>query len=191
MNADRHPYQRKHDEQPKRHRAGRRAAWAAAGLLGLLLAALAICAGVGWLYLLRSSGGLAAGPKLSGALPLEELAAQGAQPLLRMVVAWLPAGFAAGLALRLSTRLPALWVSAACGLLAVLMLGGTTAASEALIHNERFAAHLRAGFERPGVWTAVALVVIGSLLALAAAAVGPRGRAAAATGAGAGGPAAA
>jgi hypothetical protein len=170
---------------------GRRAARAAGALLGWLVATVAICAGVGWLYLLRDSGGLAAGPSLSGALPLQELAAQGAQPLLRMAVAWLPAGFAAGLAVRLSTRLPALWVSAGCGLLAAVILGGTTAASEALIHNERVAAHLRSGIEQPGVWAAVALVVIGSLLALAVVAAGPRGRAAAATGAGASGPAAA
>jgi hypothetical protein len=108
-----------------------------------------------------------------------------------MAVAWLPAGFAAGLAVRLSTRLPALWVSAACGLLAAVILGATTAASEALIHNERFSAHLRQGFERAGVLAAVALVVIGSLLALAAVAAARRGRAAGATGAGASGPAAA
>jgi hypothetical protein len=130
---------------------------------------VAICAGVGWLYLLRDVGALALGPKLSGALPLEELASRGAQPLLRMIVAWLPAGLAIGIALALCTRLRTAAVGASAGLLALVVLGSTTAASEAVSRNERLSEHVWPALSRSGVWAAVALVVMGSILGAVAA----------------------
>jgi hypothetical protein len=148
---------------------------------------LAIVGGVGWLYLIRDVHALAHGPTVSGALPLEELAARGSQPLLRMAVAWLPAGFAAGLALVLATRLRAVWVAVSTGLLALLILGSTTAASEAVSHNETFFEHVRPALHRSGLWTAICFAVIGSILAVAAVRTGPRGRTAGSTGARAGG----
>lgn len=156
--------------------------------LGWLLAVVAIVAGVGWLYLIRRVHLLGHGPAVSGALPLEELARKGSQPLLRMVVAWLPAGFAAGLALLLTTRLRAAWVAASCGLLALLILGSTTAASEAVSTSERFGAHVAPALHQSGVWTAVALVVIGATLAATAAGLRPRGRGAGSSEVGATGP---
>jgi hypothetical protein len=149
-----------------------------------LLAVLAMCGGIGWLYLLRDSSALAAGPHLRGALPLEELADRGAQPLLRMLVAWLPAGFAAGLALTLGTRMHAASVAIASGVLAFAILFATTAASEAVIHNERLSAHLGPALARSGLWGAVAFVIIGSLLAAAAAAARRARRPAASSSAG-------
>jgi hypothetical protein len=113
---------------------------------------------------------------VTGALPLEELAQRASQPLLRMAVAWLPAGFAAGLALALGTRMRLLAIAAATGALALLVLFSTTAASEAVSHNETFAEHVRSALERSGLWTAVAFVVIGSILAVAVAGTGRRGR---------------
>jgi hypothetical protein len=148
---------------------------------------LAIVGGVGWLYLIRDVHVLAHGPMVSGALPLEELASKGSQPLLRMAVAWLPAGFAAGLALALATRLRAAVIGVASGVLALLILGSTTAASEALSHNETFAEHIRPALHRSGLWTAIFLTVIGSILAVVAARTGPPGRAAGSTGVRAGG----
>lgn len=150
-----------------------------------------MCAGVGWLYLLRGVGAVAAGPRVSGALPLEELARHGAQPLLRMAVAWLPAGFAVGLALRLGAGLRAPAVAIGCGLLSLVLLGSSTAASEAVSRNERFGAHVLPALHRSGVWTAVAFAVIGSLLAVAALRGGPRRRGSDATDAAGSGSAAA
>jgi hypothetical protein len=136
--------------------------------LGWLLAIVAVCAGLGWLYLLRGTGALAAGPAARGALPLQELAGQGAQPLLRMAVAWLPAGFAAALALGLCTRMRLAAIAVGVGLLSFALLFSSTAASEAVSRNERLSAHLVPALQRTGLWTAVALVVIGSLPGAAA-----------------------
>jgi hypothetical protein len=154
---------------------------------GWLLAVVAVVAGVGWLYLLRRVNVLAVGPKMSGALPLEELARQGAQPLLRMAVAWLPAGFAAGLALAIATRMRPAAVVTGSGLLALFILGSTTAASEAVSRSEPLADHVWPALSRSGLWTAVAFTVIGSILAAAAARAGPRGRSRASRSARAGG----
>ena len=109
---------------------------------------LAIVGGVGWLYLIRDVHLLAHGPSVSGALPLEELAQRSSQPLLRMAVAWLPAGFAAGLALALTTRLRGAVIAASTGLLALAILFSTTAASEAVSHNESFAEHVRSSLRQ-------------------------------------------
>lgn len=128
-----------------------------------------LCAGVGWLYLLRDVGALALGPKLSGALPLEELASRGAQPLLRVVLAWLPAGFTIGIAFAICTRLRGVTVGLSAGILALVVLGSTTAASEAVSRNERFSEHVWPALAQPGVWGAVAIVVTGSVLGAAAA----------------------
>ena len=128
------------------------------------VALLAICGGVGWLYLLRQWGALPIGGRVAGALPLEELALGGAQPLLRMVAAWLPAGIAAGIALGAATRLRAGSVAAACGALGLFVIGATTIGSEAVIHNAPVASHVWPALARPGVWVAVALIATGSLL---------------------------
>src|SRR4051812_25654475 len=81
--------------RPPRRRPG--AAAAAAVALSVLVATLAA---FGWLYVLRRSGAIAAGPELPDALPLQRLAGGAAQPLSRVVLAWLPAGVVAGLALK-------------------------------------------------------------------------------------------
>jgi hypothetical protein len=146
--------------------------------LGWALAVAAIVAGVGWLYLIRRVHLLGHGPLVAGALPLEELANKGSQPLLRMVVAWVPAGFAAGLALVLATRMRTVAVALSSGVLALLILGTTTAASEAVSRSEPFADHIGPALQRSGLWTAVGLTVIGSILAVVAAGARPRRRAA-------------
>src|SRR5205085_604507 len=79
------------------------------GALGVAVTVVATAAGVGWLYLLFQWGALDAGPHVSGALPLQQLAGNEAQPLLRVAVAWLPAGVAAGAALTALTRMG--WVA--------------------------------------------------------------------------------
>lgn len=143
-----------------------------------MLAGLAIVAGVGWLYLIRDVHLLAHGPVVSGALPLEELASKGSQPLGRMLVAWLPTGFAAGVALLLTTRMRPAAVVLASGLLALVILGSTTAASEAVSRSEPLADHVSPALHQSGLWTAVCLTAIGSILAVAAARPARRGRSA-------------
>jgi hypothetical protein len=128
---------------------------------------LAIFAGTGWLYLLRGLGGLAVGPHIAGALPLQQLAGDADQPLLRVVLAWLPAGIVAGVALAKLTRLGVL---ARTGLVfvvsaALLVLAGAT--SDAVSISDPFATHLGPQAGRTGTWVAVALMVIGSLLVAA------------------------
>lgn len=74
-----------------------------------VLAVVAVLAGtaaaVGWLYLLRDAGALRSGPALRDALALDRLAGRDAQPLLRVLVAFVPAGLFVGLALRALTPL--------------------------------------------------------------------------------------
>jgi hypothetical protein len=162
----------------------RRTAWRALrATVAWLLVVLSVAAGLGWLYLLSKLHAFDFGPRQSGALPLEELASQGSQPLGRMVVAWLPAGAAATLALTWVARVSTAWAPVGVALVAAPTLYLTTAGSEALTHNEPFGDHLGPALEQSGLWSALVLIVLGSLLAAAAARVGRRGRGTAASGA--------
>ena len=117
------------DEPADRAHAGRVVA-------GIALLLLAVCAGMGWLYLLREAGALDAGPRLSGALPLEQLARGDDQPLLRVAAAWVPAGLAAGLALAWATGWGRGRRALAVGLLGFVVLFATGAVSDAVAVNE-------------------------------------------------------
>ena len=158
---------------PRRH-AGR-------VVVGLAFALLALCAGMGWLYLLRELGALDAGPRLSRALPLEQLARGDDQPLLRVAVAWLPAGAAAGLALTWALGWGPVRRGLAVGLLGAVLLFATGAASDAIAVNERVATTLGSQFSHEGIWIEVACIVIGSLLIGRASWAGSRDAAAAAS----------
>jgi hypothetical protein len=130
--------------------------------------AVAVCgtaAGVGWLYLLRHASPLAAGPRLHEALPLQRLAGGATQPLARVVVAWLPAGLAAGLVLGAAGYRRR-------GVRAALMFGSTLvlllalgAAADAVTASESLQSHVAAQPQRAATWLAAALVAIGSALA--------------------------
>ncbi len=128
-----------------------------------LIALGALIAGVGALYLMRKIGLLAIGPDVRGALPLQQLAGGEAQPLFRMVLAWVPAGFIAGLALATLTKLGPFArtaVLAAMGALVLLLAG---AAADAIAITDSLGPHLLPQLARVGTWTAVALFVAGSL----------------------------
>ena len=123
-----------------------------------------VAGGIGWLYLVRHMALLGFGPRLGGALPLQQLAGEASQPLARMAVAWVPTGAAAGLVLAVLTRArvgPRLLGLAAISFITLYL---TTAASDAVAQNERFSAHLGAPLQRDGLWAAVLLTLIGSLL---------------------------
>jgi hypothetical protein len=118
---------------------------------------------MGWLYLLRHVGVLNAGPSVPGALPLQQLAGDDAQPLLRVAVVWLPLGAVAGGALGaagvsgLARRVA--WV----GAVTVVVLIVTGAISDAAAISGPVGSHVGAQFGRTGTWVATALMVIGSL----------------------------
>jgi hypothetical protein len=123
-----------------------------------------VVAGMGWLYLLRHAGVLDAGPSVSGALPLQQLAGDDAQPLLRMAVAWLPLGAVAGAGLSaagVSGRgRRVAWVG---GVTAVVLIV-TGAISDAAAISGAVGSHLGPQFGRAGTSVTTALMIIGSLL---------------------------
>ena len=152
-----------------RRRSGRAALHGLARALATIAAftavVTAVVVGTGWLYLLRGVHDLAIGPRLQGALPLQQLAGGAAQPLARMVVAWMPTGIALGLALTALTRLTR-WgrtVVAAVGA-GVLLVAGA-AVSDAIAQNDSVQAHLAGAVSLRGVWTAVALLGLGVAVA--------------------------
>jgi hypothetical protein len=132
-----------------------------AGIAACAAVIVAVAAGTGWLYLLRHVHGLAAGPRLRGALPLQQLAGGDAQPLARMVVAWLPTGLALGLSLTALTRLPRFGRTVVATLGAAVLLVASATVSDAVAQNERVQAHLSGALSLGGVWMAVALLALG------------------------------
>lgn len=136
----------------------------ARGLAAFVLLVALVAAGVGWLYLLRDAHALRAGPKLYDALPLQRLAGQGSQPLLRLVVAWLPTGIAAGVALMLLTRLGRVTRAIAAGVVtwvALFLAGGI---SDAVTESDPLTSHLGAQPHRAALWVAAGLVLLGALI---------------------------
>jgi hypothetical protein len=127
------------------------------------VAIAATAGGVGWLYLLRRAGALDAGPRLTDALPLQRLAGEAAQPLLRLLVAWLPAGIVAGLAMRAAgVGRPARAAVAFVACAALLLAAG--AAADALTANDPFRSHLGVQPERAATWLAAGLMALGAVI---------------------------
>ena len=115
----------------------------------------------GWLYLLRDAGVLDLGPDVRGALPLQQLAGSDGQPLLRLLLVWIPAGALAAAALTTSRLRPARRVLAVAGVAAVvLFLAG--AVSDAAAISDPVPSHLAAQLTRPGTLVAVALIAVGA-----------------------------
>jgi hypothetical protein len=148
------------------HRTPRVRPWliASAGVLAALAFALAaLFAGIGILYLIRDAGAFGIGPDVRGALPLEQLAGQDAQPLFHMVIAWIPAGFCAGLALAALTRIGSLARTLSLAALAVIVLMLAGGISDSVAVNDPLSPHLVPQLTRGGTWIAVALFAIGAL----------------------------
>jgi hypothetical protein len=142
--------------------------------LVVVLGVLGAVAGVGLLYLLRNAGVGDAGPKASGALPLEQLAASDAQPLLRMALAWLPVGLAVGALIATVTRVRpvlALVVAALTAGVVLVVSGGVSVSVE---NNESLTGHLTALLGAAGTWVSIALLVIGVAAGQALAAASAR-----------------
>jgi hypothetical protein len=138
----------------------------AARIAGAWMVAVgSVAAGIGVLYLIRGTGTLAIGPSVRGALPLEQLAGRDAQPLAALIVAWVPAGLVAGLALRGATRMGPAARAISLALLAEVLLVLAGAASDAAAINEPLKPHLIPQLGRPGVLVAVILFAAGSMFA--------------------------
>ncbi len=129
-------------------------------------ALLAIAGGTGVLYLLRTHGLLDTGPHVSGALALQQLAGDSAQPLARMAVAFGGAGLAAGIAVgaltRLSAEAAALIAAALCWLVEVAAGAGGDAIANSITLWPRVGPQL----DRQAPWVAAGLVLFSTYLAV-------------------------
>jgi hypothetical protein len=133
-------------------------------VVALVVSLAALFAGVGILYLIRGAA-LGFGPGVRGALPLEQLAGQDAQPLSHMVIAWVPAGFAAGIALASLTKLGAAARTVSLTALAAVSLLLAGALADSIAVNDPLSPHIAPQLTRGGTWIAVALFAAGSLCA--------------------------
>jgi hypothetical protein len=120
------------------------------------------------LYLLRGAGLLPYGPDVPGALPLQQLDRSDAQPLARIVAAWVPAGAAAGLALR-GAGVGVLARVVSTGVLGALLLIAAGAVSDAATVSGAVPSHVTGQLSREGTWLAAGLMMLGAALV-------PRGR---------------
>jgi hypothetical protein len=125
----------------------------------------AVAGAIGWLYALRHVGVLKAGPKLADALPLQRLAGGARQPLVRVVVAWLPAGLVAGVGLGLVSRMRRPGRGLVVFVLGLALVLVVAAASDSVTHNEPIRSHLREQPHRAVTWLAAGLMALGAVLA--------------------------
>ena len=135
------------------------------GVAAFVVALAALFAGVGILYLIHQTGAIGLGPRVHHALPLEQLAGKDSQPLFHLLIAWVPAGFVAGLALIALTRFGVVARTASLTVLAALILLLAGAISDSVAVNDPLSPHLAPQLSRGGTWIAVALFALGSLCA--------------------------
>jgi len=121
-------------------------------------------AGIGWLYLMRHSGALDAGPGLKGALPLQRLAGGATQPALRLVAAWLPTGLVTGLLLVAAGYRRRVVRAAVMFPLTLVLLLALGAMADAVTVSERLRDHLTAQPGRLAIWVAAGLVAAGAAI---------------------------
>jgi sulfite exporter TauE/SafE len=133
-----------------------------AAALGVAIGGTA--AGIGWLYLLRDAAALDAGPSVREALPLQRLAGGAAQPLLRLVIAWLPAGLIAGVLLAAAGYRRRAVRAAVMFALTLVLLLALGAMADAVTASERLGDHLTAQPGRAATWLAAALVAAGAAM---------------------------
>jgi hypothetical protein len=131
----------------------------------VLLGLLAPVAGVGLLYLLRGAHIAGTGSHIRGALPLESLAGDDAQPLARVALAWLPVGLVTGALFAVFTRTPRLLTLVVAMVIAGVVLVVNVGVSISIENNESLTKHLHRGFDVAGPWVSLSLLVIGSSVA--------------------------
>lgn len=134
-------------------------------MIAWVLAIAVILAGIGWLDLLRRQGLAGVGPRVPGALPLEQLAANDAQPLLRLMAAWLPVGALSARALAAGSRLSTHGQIVALVFVAALLLGFVGAVSDAATISGPLSEHVLPQLWRAGTVVAVVLIGLGAMAA--------------------------
>lgn len=130
----------------------------------VLIVFAAVAAGIGWLYVLRHAAVLRVGPRFADALPLQRLAGGAAQPLGRLVVAWVPAGIVAGLGIGLVSGLHRAARGVVVFVLALALVLGATLMSDSLTHNESIRSQIHNEPHRAAAWVAAGLMALGALL---------------------------
>lgn len=131
--------------------------------MSLVGVAVCVVAAVGWLYLLRPVGVLALGPGIPGALPLQQLAGQDDQPLLRLAVVWVPSGAVAALLLRRPGGIRPAVALAIIAAVAAVLLVASGAVSDAVAVNEGVGTHVTPQFTRAGTLLALVFMLAGAL----------------------------
>ncbi len=142
------------------------AARLARGAVAWTAALLAIAGGTGVLYLLRGGGLLAAGPHVSGALSLQQLAGDAAQPLARVALAFGGAGLVAGIAVGALTRLSAEAGALIAATLCWLVEIAAGAGGDAIANSIRFWPRVAPQLDRQASWVAGGLVLFSAYLAI-------------------------
>ena len=143
-------------------RALRRVMRAVGASAGVILATFtAVLTGTGLLYGARGLGWFATGPRLPDALPLLQLASLDAQPLVRVVAAWLLAGAVLGLALFRIKPAPRAIIAGGLGLVLLLF---ASEASFALARNLRLSSVLASRVPGSGAWIEDLLLAAGAAL---------------------------
>jgi hypothetical protein len=133
--------------------------------LGAVLAcALIVAGGVGWLNVLGGVPLLDAGPLVPGALPLQRLAGNEAQPLVRVLVAWIGAGLVMGAVLAAAGRTGRLKRATAAALTGGVTLVALGALQDAITTSEPVLGHVLPQFTREGLWVAVTVLAACALI---------------------------
>ena len=129
----------------------------------VLTAVLVVAGGVGWMALLAHVAPLGVGPPVPGALPLQRLAGGEAQPLVRVLFAWIGAGLAMRAVLASAPRggLPRAATAAIVGAVTLVAVGGV---QDAVTASEPLAGHLLPQVTHAGLWVAVAVLAACALI---------------------------
>jgi hypothetical protein len=130
-------------------------------LVTVLAAVLVVAGGIGWLSLLTGVALLDAGPPVPGALPLRRLAGADAQPLARVLAAWLGAGIVMAAVLAPRRRVARALVAALIGLVTLVAIG---AVQDAVTTSEPPFGHVLSQLSREGLWVAVAVLAACALI---------------------------
>jgi hypothetical protein len=117
-----------------------------------LVLIITVAVGAGWLELLRRSGAFAAGPRITGALPLDRLAGHDAQPLLRVLAAWVPAGLAAGTTLLVLTGWSRAVRGAATGIGSLAVVFVTGGVADAVTASDPLGSHFSEQWHHQAIW---------------------------------------
>jgi hypothetical protein len=130
----------------------------------VLVCVLVVAGGVGWLDVLGGVALLDAGPPVPGALPLQRLAGNDAQPLARVLVAWIGAGLVLGAVLAAAGRLGRLARAAGAALIGGVTLVALGALQDAVTTSEPLLGHVLPQLAREGLWVAVAVLAACALI---------------------------